>query len=260
MSLTRLINDPMKRFRLLALAALAVALAPAFAMAASLDLGSTASVGANAGSGTSVNVGTDVNVGASGSAGSGTASSSAQGSHASGSSTGSGILTITAQDASDDSGTQSAVTSSASVANDADFAAYAKSQLRANSNLKEVDSDDSSVAVKYTEPGRFLGVFPVTMTATAKVAADGSITVSHPWYYFLTASSADDAAFKAAIAQSTVGMLHTTPSAASEGATSTASARASLTAQQKAAILATIRAALATSASTNTTASTSAGY
>lgn len=258
----------MKPFKLLALAAVAVALAPAFAMAASLDVGGTVTVGANAGSGTSV--GTDVNVGANAGTNSGSSTGAMQGDARSGSATGSsmagasGMLMITAQDAAADANAQGAgmVTSSANVANDADFAAYAKSQLRADPNIKEVDSDNSSVAVKYAEHGHFLGVFPVTMTASAKVAADGSITISHPWYYFLTSTSANDAALKASLAQSTVGMFHTTPSAASEGATSTASGQVTLTAAQKAALLATIRAALATSAamSASGTASTSASY
>lgn len=249
----------MKPFKLLALAAVAIALAPAFAMASSL--GGTVDVGASAGSGTSLTAGTgvDVNVNAGTNSGSTSSPGSAQGSVTTDSS---GMLMITAADAANDANMQGAgtVTSSANVASDADFAAYAKSQMRAHATLKEVDSDGSSVSVKYAEPGRFLGVFPVTMTATAKVAADGSITISHPWYYFLTSTAADDAAVKATLAQSTVGMFHTTPSAASEGATSTASAHATLTAQQKAAILATIRAVLATSVSANGTASTSTSY
>lgn len=69
--------------------------------------------------------------------------------------------------------------------------AYADGIMHADPNILNVNLSDTSVAMTYKVPGRFLGFIPVTIKATATVNQDGTVTVSHPWYDFLTAT--DDA-------------------------------------------------------------------
>lgn len=77
---------------------------------------------------------------------------------------------------------------SASVATDEDLSVYTTAALRADENIDAVTYNDSDVEVAYYEKGRLLGLFPVTMKATAMVAADGAVAVSYPWYRFLVAT------------------------------------------------------------------------
>jgi hypothetical protein len=169
-----------------------------------------------------------------------------------------GMLMITAGDAGSMTGTGTSgsgmITSSDMVKTDADFASYAQNEMQQDANIKEVDADNSSVAVKYQEPGRFLGLFPVTMNATAKVDASGDVTFSYPWYRFLTTTSTNDAAVRTALSAQAATVLNTEPSQASEGATSTVAASGTLTASQKAELLDGMRSVLTDSSMTNASA------
>ncbi|MEK7511004.1 MAG: hypothetical protein AAB582_02115 [Patescibacteria group bacterium] len=86
------------------------------------------------------------------------------------------------------SDTSASPKNSASVSTDEDLSAYTTAALRADENIDAVTYGDSNVEVAYYEQGRLLGLFPVTMKATAKVAADGAVAVSYPWYRFLVAT------------------------------------------------------------------------
>jgi hypothetical protein len=257
----------MKPFKILALAAAAAALAPAFAMAASVTTGGAVypvpavtinnppSGASLTGDASVTGPATDPNGVTAGLQLSGSADASSTDTSAN------GMLMITQQDVANSTDTSGSamVTSSADVASDADFASYAKDQMMQDSQIKEVDATNNSVAVKYAEQGRFLGIFPVTMTSTATVAADGNVTFSYPWYHFLTTTSANDATMRTALAdQASASLNNGQPSAASEGATSTMQADATLSASQKARILDAMRLVLSSQATAS--ASTTASY
>jgi hypothetical protein len=149
-------------------------------------------------------------------------------------------LSITAQEAA----RGSTLDSAGEVANDADFAAFARGQMQSDATIRQVDSTDASVTVHFAEPGRLLGLFPVSMRSAAIIAADGSARVTHPWYYFLAVPSADEARLAAALAEEAT-IFTQAPSRASVGATSTAGERPALSAGQKAQLLSGISMALA---------------
>lgn len=247
---------------LLISSAVVAAALPALAMAASLDVGATVQGAPTVqvgGSGVNVNAGTNVNVnaganvttnGAANATTGGTAASQMPGVTVSGN----GSLTILPQAA----GAPSTLTSSTAVETDADFAAYAQAAMQQDTRLKEVDADNTSVTVKYAEPATILGVFSVTMTATAKVAADGSVNISYPWYSFMATTASNDTTLRAALANNAAAVVGQQTSSASEGATSTTNANISLTANEKARILDGMRVALEGTFGANGSATTAA--
>jgi len=125
-----------------------------------------------------------------------------------------------------------------------DFHAYARGALRNNSNLKEIDADANAVTVKYNEDGYVLGLFPVSMTSSATISADGNVTLAHPWYYFMTSSDTNNASLRSALSTEAAATFNQQASAASEGATSTARVDAALSANKAAQLLAGINLAL----------------
>lgn len=130
----------------------------------------------------------------------------------------------------------------ATVTSESDLSAYATAALRADEQIDAVTFDEDAVEVTYTERGRLFAVVPVTMKARARVAADGSVTVSYPWYRFLVASDANTD-------------VSSTLSTRASAWHARADAGASLSASEKAELMDEIRAALATSASVEATAS-----
>ncbi len=53
-----------------------------------------------------------------------------------------------------------------------------------NSNEPEPKIVEDSIEVKYKQPGRLLGLFPVTFEAEAITYADGHVEINYPWYTF----------------------------------------------------------------------------
>lgn len=126
-------------------------------------------------------------------------------------------------------GTNTAPASADAVRSDNDLSAYASAALRADEHLDAVAFGENAVEVTYYEQGRLLALFPITMKARARVAADGEVTVSYPWYRFLVASDAN--------------------TDLSSSLKVNVDADATLSVSEKAALMDEIRAALATSAS-----------
>lgn len=216
---------PMKRKKFLTLAGLALLAAPLAASAqssleldANLSAGTGTALAAEAGASTSVSAAAPV--------------------------------AITAAEAANGSPTLS---SSAQVASEADFAAYARGAIKSNASIKEVDSNADSVTVRFSEPARILGIFPVTLRSAATIAADGSVRVEHPWYYFLATSDADETGLKTALAEEAT-VFSRAPSPAAAGATSTAGAEATLSASEKARLLSGMTMALGSALSSSASA------
>ncbi|MGH7174752.1 MAG: hypothetical protein ACREGR_00125 [Minisyncoccia bacterium] len=168
---------------------------------------------------------------------------------ASGSTDANGMFMVTASDAASGGTT---LTSSSQVMTDDDFAAFARGTIKSNTALEAVAASDNSVTVEYREPGRVIGLFPVIMNSSATIASNGMVSISHPWYYFLT-STASDASLRTALSTEAAGAFNQTPSRASEGATSTASGESVLSASEKARLLAGINLALGSTLAASST-------
>ncbi len=142
------------------IAAFALA-APAFAQ--TIDLG--AGAGANGSSGnasTSANV--DINV---------------------------GDDTATSSDSTDTdsdtglTGSVSAVIDPLTVRTDADLETYAEATVSSDERVQDVNVSDDEVSIEYDERAHLFGIFPILVTATATVDAQGNVSVRYPWYRFL---------------------------------------------------------------------------
>jgi hypothetical protein len=66
-----------------------------------------------------------------------------------------------------------------------DVAANAGASTTDDAEIKTVSYQDNGVTVNFTQPAKFLGFFPTSIDAQVVVKADGSTTVSYPWYGFL---------------------------------------------------------------------------
>ena len=171
----------------------------------------------------------------------------------------SGPVMVTAADA-EESGP--ILSSSTQVKTVDDFHAYARSAIQSNPNLEEVDASDGAVSVKYQEPGRVLGLFPVTMSSSATIDSGGNVTLTHPWYYFLTSTDTNNASLRAALSTEAAATFNQQASVASEGATSTTRATASLSASQAAQLLSGITLVLSSAfpATSSASATVSSAY
>jgi hypothetical protein len=77
----------------------------------------------------------------------------------------------------------------AMVATEEDLRAYARSVLEADVQLESTNLSQEAVTVVYKQPGRLLGIIPVSMTVAATVEQDGSVSLDYPWYGFMVAKS-----------------------------------------------------------------------
>lgn len=77
-------------------------------------------------------------------------------------------------------------------------------------------SDSNDVSVQYSQPAKFLGLFNMSLTGTAHVAADGTVNVQLPWYAFLFGNNAShiESAIKSNVAND-----NQTPAVANAAAT-----------------------------------------
>jgi hypothetical protein len=90
--------------------------------------------------------------------------------------------------------TDISVYDAAEVSTEDDFSAYARSIMQADENIIKVESSEAAVSIWYREPAKFLGIIPVMVTTQATVEADGTVAISHPWWYkmFVKDESAAD--------------------------------------------------------------------
>lgn len=58
--------------------------------------------------------------------------------------------------------------------------------------VEKAESDENHVAVAYSERAKILGFLPATVTSRVIVNTDGSIEVSHPWYWFMVSGKDDN--------------------------------------------------------------------
>ncbi len=78
-------------------------------------------------------------------------------------------------------------TTPADVHAEGDLYGFIASSMHADSNLSAASASSHAISVTYKEPARLFAVIPMTLEVTATVNADGSATVSYPWYGFLFA-------------------------------------------------------------------------
>jgi hypothetical protein len=153
---------------------------------------------------------------------------------------------------------------STQVTTDADLNAYTAAAISSDTannagvsasddaEIKTVSYQDNGVTVDFSQPAKFIGLFPTSINATATVTADGTTMVTYPWYGFLIRkhAAAMNTIFQTQVTEATAGKTE-------------ASASATMSAQTKAAVLDAIRQAIhglrskaaATSASTDTSVS-----
>lgn len=116
-----------------------------------------------------------------------------------------------------------------------DMSTNSSATVNDDAQIKDVTYQDNGVTVDYTQPAKFLGLFPTNITAHVVVQADGSVTVNYPWYGFLIRKHADATTniFQKQVTEATAGK-----------ADLSASASASLAPQTKAVILDALRQAI----------------
>lgn len=89
------------------------------------------------------------------------------------------------------------VASPSAVSTDADLAAYANTVVKNDENMDSTSLSSQEIALGYKERAHLFGFIPILMSVTAKVAADGSVSLQYPWYAFLTAN--DDATLRSSV-------------------------------------------------------------
>jgi hypothetical protein len=232
----------------LPVAALSVSDVTAIAGQARVDLGTSA-----AGSSTDNSANAQVNVGLTGNA-----SGSENGTNASGSAQGSGSVTLapivmTRADA--DANASAAGTNTpvaGDVNSDGELSSFIGAQIRGDKNVDQIQATPDTVAVTYREHAKLFGLIPVVVDTTAIVNADGTITVSYPWYGFLLSTNND---LKAKVQDRVQTALN---AHASANANASANAGVNLTASERAQLISEVRAAMAETLSVNANASADA--
>lgn len=95
---------------------------------------------------------------------------------------------------------QASITSSSDVSTNADLEAFARTMIREDENVEEVNFSGDMVEVRYREEGKFLALIPLDFTASAKAYADGRVEIDYPWYSFLTVKGSQEAETRAKVA------------------------------------------------------------
>ncbi|MDB5264684.1 MAG: Cell wall surface anchor family protein [Parcubacteria group bacterium] len=94
-------------------------------------------------------------------------------------------------DLSDEDSSQSQSRDSIKTSDDLDL--YFRSVMHDDDHINSVGvGEDNSVDMDYKTEGRFLGFIPMLMHAKTHVNADGTVSISYPWYRFLVSMSNDD--------------------------------------------------------------------
>jgi len=94
-----------------------------------------------------------------------------------------------------------AVMDARSVQTESDLEAYAATTLRTNDSFDGVETSSDRLVLRFTEDAKLFGFIPHTVTSRVEVDANGSVTVSRPWYSFLVAglSNETDASIEARV-------------------------------------------------------------
>ena len=179
------------------------------AQALAVDVSGNSS--AQAGANTTGSVEADVYIGTSASTGA-SGSGDEQGAEASASGNGKaettvqvGPIVLTRADVSLESDTRAKITVPGAVKTNADLSVYASSVFQADENVSAVASADTEVSLGYKQRAKLFGFIPMFVTATASVASDGKVRVSHPWYAFL--ATTDSASLKSDVEAATQATL-----------------------------------------------------
>jgi hypothetical protein len=112
-----------------------------------------------------------------------------------------------------------ASTTPTAVSSDADLNAYTSTAIATDTSsnagvsssdtaeIKNVTYQDDGVTVQFTQPAKFIGLFPMSIDATAVAKGDGTVTVSYPWYGFLVRKheAAINSIFQAQVTEATAG-------------------------------------------------------
>jgi len=93
------------------------------------------------------------------------------------------------------------VTAAFEVESDTDLKAYATVLMQADENVSDVSLSEDMVSVRYQQPAELFGFIESSLTVEASVDAQGTVTVSYPWYSFLysTNKAEVEAAVEAAV-------------------------------------------------------------
>ena len=208
--------------------------APTVALSVSADSGAEGALELGGSSGASTSAG--LTVGASGEVGSGSgleASNSVQVEEE----TTTALAPVTITRADVDAGTVGGSAASPSdVHTQGDLYGYIASAIRADGNLSAATASGRMVSVTYKVPARLFAVIPLSIAATATVHADGSVSVSYPWYAFLFAK--DSVSLSSNVENAVEADLGTSASAA-------VAANGNFSADLQARLIADIRSAMA---------------
>ncbi len=63
-----------------------------------------------------------------------------------------------------------------------DVKSHSEAAMKADTDLTAVENASDSVSVSYREPAKLFGFIKVHVSATAEARADGSVSVTYPWY------------------------------------------------------------------------------
>lgn len=84
----------------------------------------------------------------------------------------------------------SAPVSAGAVTTQEELKAYVGLLMKRDDHLRQVESDNDSIEVRYVVKGKFLGFIPVWVNATASVDTTGQVDIDYPWYKGLSSVKA----------------------------------------------------------------------
>lgn len=115
-------------------------------------------------------------------------------------------LVISADDVRDLTEGSITITSASSVRSSSDLKIYAQGVAKSNTAINKLSVTDDTVSVNLKRQGRFLWIFPVTLTDKASViiGADGKATtqIQRPWWSFLVSSDVETDTFDSTLSES----------------------------------------------------------
>ena len=70
-----------------------------------------------------------------------------------------------------------------------DLSVFAKTMIKKDENVTNVEVDENNVSMEYKAKAWFLGFIPFTTNATVNVENNGTVSVIYPWYIFLASTN-----------------------------------------------------------------------
>lgn len=86
----------------------------------------------------------------------------------------------------------STVTTAVEVKNRGQLRSFLNHLIKGDDRVDDVHVSSTTIETHYQMPAKFLWAIPTTLPAEVVVNADGSVTVSYPWYSFLFAKNGKD--------------------------------------------------------------------